>query len=51
LTFDILVERFQRKSDDLWMPQFDRAGDTVEFTSIGFAFAIETLYENVAQLV
>lgn len=47
----ILVERFQRKTDNLWMPQIYRAGDTIEFTSISFAFAIETLYENVAQLV
>lgn len=47
----ILVERFQRKSDNLWMPQIYQAGDTVEFTNIGFACAIETLYENVAQLV
>ncbi len=49
----VLVERFQRQADNLWMPQIARAGNTVEFTSISFsfAFAIETLYENVAQLV
>ena len=47
----ILVERFQRKSNNLWMPQIYRAGDTVEFASIGFTCEIETLYENVAQLV
>jgi Uma2 family endonuclease len=47
----ILVERFQRKSDTLWMPQIYRTGDTVEFASIGFACAIETFYENVAQLL
>ena len=47
----ILVERFQRKSDNLWMPQIYRAGDTVEFVSIGFACAIEVLYENFTQLL
>ena len=47
----ILVERFQRKSDNLWMPKIYRARDTVEFVSVGFACAIDTLYENVAQLL
>ena len=47
----ILVERFQRKSDNLWIPQVYRAGDTVEFASIGFACAIAALYENIAQLL
>ena len=31
-------------------PQIYRAGDTVEFTSISFTCAIETLYENIEQL-
>jgi len=47
----ILVERFQRQADNLWMPQIYRDGDTVEFASIGFACAIEALYENIAQLL
>ncbi len=47
----VLIERFQRKSDNLWIPQIYGAGDTVEFTSIRFSFAIEVLYENVAQLL
>lgn len=46
-----LVERFQRQSDQLWMPQIYRAGDTLEFASIHFSCAIETLYENIAQLL
>ncbi|MBE9101584.1 Uma2 family endonuclease [filamentous cyanobacterium LEGE 07170] len=46
----VLVERFQRKSDNLWMPQIYRAGETVEFASIGFACAIADLYENLEQL-
>jgi Uma2 family endonuclease len=47
----ILVERFQRKSDNLWLPQVYRAGDTLELSSIGFFWAIEALYESVAQLL
>lgn len=47
----ILVERFQRKSDNLWIPQVYRTGDMIEFASIGFTCAIEALYENIAQLL
>jgi Uma2 family endonuclease len=47
----ILVERFQRKSDNLWVPQIYQDGDTIEFASIGFACAIATLYENIEQLL
>ncbi|MCY7324122.1 MAG: Uma2 family endonuclease [Phormidesmis sp. CAN_BIN36] len=47
----ILVERFQRKSDNLWIPQIYRAEDIVEFASIGFACPIAALYESVAQLL
>jgi Uma2 family endonuclease len=43
----VLIERFQRKSDNLWMPQIYRAGDQVEFDSIGFKCAIADLYENL----
>jgi Uma2 family endonuclease len=46
----ILVEQFQRKSDNLWMPQIYRAGDAIEFSSIGFSCPTAALYENVAQL-
>lgn len=46
----VLVERFQRKSDNLWMPQIYRTGETVEFASIGFVCAIADLYENLDQL-
>ncbi len=46
----VLVERFQRKSDNLWVPQIYRAGDTVELDSIGFTCAIANLYENLDQL-
>lgn len=47
----ILVEQFQRQSDNLWVSQIYRAGDTIEFASIGFACAIATLYENIEQLL
>lgn len=47
----ILVEQFQRKSDNLWVPQSYRAGDTIKFASIGFSCAIATLYENIEQLL
>lgn len=47
----ILVERFQHPSNNLWIPQIYRAGETIELTSIGFACAIETLYENIEQLL
>lgn len=47
----ILVERFQRQSNNLWVPQSYRAGDTVEFASIGFSGAIATLYETLDRLL
>jgi Uma2 family endonuclease len=46
----ILVEQFQRKSDNLWVPNIYRDGETIEFASINFACAIALLYENLAQL-
>ena len=46
----ILVECFERKSDNLWVPQIYRAGDTIKFTSISFTCAIDILYENLEQL-
>ncbi|MGV0029319.1 Uma2 family endonuclease [Phormidesmis priestleyi] len=46
----ILVERFQHKSDNLWVPKIYSTEDTIEFASIGFTCAIEALYENIAQL-
>lgn len=47
----ILVERFQRKSDNLWIPKIYQVGDIVEFSSIGFTYPIAALYEKVAQLL
>lgn len=46
----ILVERFLRKSNNLWVPQIYGAGDTVEFTSIQLSCPIAFLYEKIDQL-
>lgn len=47
----ILVERFTRKTDNLWVPHIYRIGDNIEFSSISFSCAISDLYENINQLV
>ncbi len=47
----ILVERFQRKSNNLWLPKIYQAGDIIEFASIGFSCDISALYENIEQLL
>ena len=47
----ILVELFQRKSDNLWVPQIYRTGDTIKLASIDFSCAIATLYEGIEQLL
>ncbi|MEL7494309.1 MAG: Uma2 family endonuclease [Cyanobacteria bacterium J06554_11] len=47
----ILVERFQRKPENLWMPSVYRAGDDVLFNSIDFACPIAALYEKLQQLI
>ncbi len=46
----ILIERFERRTDTLWMPTIYRAGDTITFNSINFACAIEELYERLSEL-
>ena len=43
----VLVERFQRKSDNLWLPQVFRAGEQVVFESVAFMCEIANLYENL----
>ena len=43
----IVVERFQRKSDNLWVPEILHRGDTIELSSIRFACEIESIYENL----
>jgi Uma2 family endonuclease len=47
----ILLEQFKRQSDNLWISQVYRTGDTLKFSSIGFSCPIEALYENIAQLL
>ena len=43
----VLVERFQRKSDNLWLPQVFRVGDQVVLETVGFTCEIADLYENL----
>jgi Uma2 family endonuclease len=47
----ILVERFQRKSTNLWMPQVYRDHEAIALESINFSCPIELLYENIGQLL
>jgi Uma2 family endonuclease len=47
----ILVEKFQRKSENLWIPSSYGSGEAIALSSINFACNIETLYENVDQLL
>jgi Uma2 family endonuclease len=42
----MLVERFERKSDNLWVPQIVGDRDMLELKSIGFSAMVATLYEN-----
>lgn len=46
----VMAERFQRKSDDLWVPTIYQSGETLELSSIGFPCPMSTLYNNLAQL-
>ncbi|NEQ45080.1 MAG: Uma2 family endonuclease [Leptolyngbya sp. SIOISBB] len=46
----LLVERFQRKANNLWVPHIFRDSDRIELSSIGFTCAITDLYENLDQL-
>jgi Uma2 family endonuclease len=47
----VLVERFQRKSENLWLPTVYSSGDALELASIGFRGAIADLYTNLNQLI
>ncbi|NJM67516.1 MAG: Uma2 family endonuclease [Acaryochloris sp. RU_4_1] len=47
----ILVEQFQRKSDNLWISQMYQAGDIVKFACISFVCPIESFYENIPRLL
>lgn len=46
----VLVEQFQRRTDNLWVPKAYRAGDTLELSSVSVTCPIAALYENLAQL-
>jgi Uma2 family endonuclease len=47
----LLVEQFQRKSDNLWLPTIYRPGSIFKLDSINFNCPIERLYDNLEQLV
>lgn len=47
----ILVERFWRQSNSLWLAQTYRAGEKVEFSSIEFTCPIEFLYEKAQRFL
>jgi Uma2 family endonuclease len=47
----VLIERFLRKSDSLWLPHIYRLGDDIELNSIGFSGPISDIYEGISQLV
>ncbi|WP_026072924.1 Uma2 family endonuclease [Nodosilinea nodulosa] len=47
----ILVERYQRQSDNLWLPRIYQVGDTAEFASIGISCPVSSFYENISQLL
>jgi Uma2 family endonuclease len=47
----ILVERFWRRSNGLWLAQTYLPGEKVEFASIGLTFPIAFLYEKVEQFL
>jgi hypothetical protein len=42
----MLVERFERKFDNLWVSQIVRDRDTLELKGIGFSEMVAALYEN-----
>ncbi|MEM9265744.1 MAG: Uma2 family endonuclease [Cyanobacteria bacterium P01_F01_bin.13] len=46
----VLVERFQRKSDNLWLPQVFGVGEQIVFESVGFRCEIADLYEILNRL-
>ncbi len=47
----VLVEHFQRKSENLWLPTIYRSGSDVTFASLDFTFSIEQIYENLDRLI
>jgi Uma2 family endonuclease len=47
----VLVERFQRTSETLWIPKIYGTGDIISFDSIDFSCNISALYENLEQLL
>ncbi len=47
----VLIEQFQRKSSNLWLPKIYRGKEVAEFMSIDCRMETSVLYQNVDQLV
>jgi Uma2 family endonuclease len=43
----VLIESYQRQSNNLWIPHIYQAGDLIAINSINFSCPIEILYENL----
>ncbi len=46
----MLIEQFERKSNNLWIPKTYQHGDAIAFSSIRLSCSVADLYANVAQL-
>ncbi|MFM1842219.1 MAG: hypothetical protein RLZZ490_955 [Cyanobacteriota bacterium] len=46
----VLIEQFQRKSSNLWLPTIYQSQDTFYLNSINFSCVVDTIYENLNQL-
>lgn len=47
----VLVESFQRKSQNLWIPTIYQSQDLLSFKSINFSCLVDSLYENLEKLL
>ncbi len=43
----VLIEKYQRQSNNLWIPHIYQAGDLITINCINFSCPIEILYQNL----
>ncbi len=43
----VLIEQYQRQSNNLWIPHIYQAGDLITINCINFSCPIEILYQNL----
>ncbi|MDB9418132.1 hypothetical protein [Microcystis aeruginosa] len=43
----ILIQQYQRQSNNLWIPHIYQAGDLITINCINFSCPIEILYQNL----